>query len=349
MRIEFMKQNIPLKNLFLISLCLLVSNQARGFSDLFPNVCTVVATDQFREAVEFNVSNTVCGFPPHPCARISYYVPQTFIEVVSHPKETFFSKLPGASIQLSSISDSLPFASKAKAHDGNYTFHAHALTVPFTTAVFAPLSCAGTPIDRFCFGAMSEHLGSLWSTGGGDRFQPKFLAWKMAPKACLLKGTGSSIVGGGASASPYPNMRMCSFDRSWMKKFPPSPQPVCTGWGFHFPRTGAVTSSDSTTASLIVASRIRTLGNEVFNAVPIPRDEKWQMITPQSSSPFQMGENIAVLRAKSVTEMGRLMGGERKNYLYVIWKKVSCTREWPAVPAIRAGIEIIKGVCEGIE
>lgn len=331
-----------MKITFLLTLTSIVFGHGTAFA--FPHACTVVKASSFDSCLDLQVKNDVCGWPiPRPCARIEYYVPTTFLEVVSNAKESFFSDFPGAAIQLSTTTSRPPFG--AEEDMGAYSFQAHALTVPFVSIPYATLTCGGTPIDKFCFSAMSEHLGQNWTTGLADKMQPKFLAWSLSPKACLLKGAASSFAGG-STPSGYPNAGLCSFDHSWMTVFPPSEQPVCTGWGIHFPRSGTVTSSDQTTASLVIASRINSLGAEVFQSVEIASDEKWSMLYPQASTCFREGENNAALRMKQVNELGRLTNGKPKNYLYVKWKKVSCKRDWPAVPAIYVGLEVAKAVCE---
>jgi hypothetical protein len=309
-----------------------------------PNICTVVKTPSFNLCMEFTATGTMCGWPiPRPCALISYYVPNTFIEVVSEPRESFFYKLPGALLQLTTEEDFLPYGNEDD--NGSYSFHAHTLGIPFSSMLFGYLPCGGTRFDKFCFGSMSEHLGDLWKTGSADKFQPAFLAWSAAPNLCLIKGAATSLTGN-LRGSHYPNMNMCSFDRSWVRAFPPSSYPVCNGWGIAYPRYGTTISSDQTTASLMIASRMKSLGNEVFNAVPPSGDEKWQMIYPQSSGCFREGQNIGILRAKRVLELGRLKG-RMKNYLYATWKRVSCVVDWPAVPGVKAGIALSQLTCQG--
>ncbi|MGE0172451.1 MAG: hypothetical protein AB7T49_06700 [Oligoflexales bacterium] len=311
-----------------------------------PTVCSVINTPMFGTCLQFTTWPTVCGYPSRPCIHFSYYVPQFYIEVVSNPGESFFATLPSAKSQLSSLTDRIPFA--AEEDSGAFSYHAHTINVPFTSASFNFLPCGGAPPELTCFGAMSEHLGRLWKTGEADLNQPLFLAWSAAPKACLVTGAATSITGE-SSQTGYPTYPTCSFDRSSLTTFPPSNQPVCTGWGIHFPRYGTVTNADQTTASLMIASRIKSLGSEVFQAVPSSANEKWQMIYPQPSACFREGENVAFLRTKGVAELGRLQSLEPKNYLYVIWKHVSCTKDMPYLATAQAGLQAMSAGCKGFE
>ena len=312
----------------------------------FPSVCSVVKTPSFKSCLGLSVTPSMCGWPiPRPCAHFSYNVPQYYIEVTGS-KETFFKGLPGVEVQLGTTTEPIPFTSEND--EGAYSYHAHTINVPFAAWGFNQLPCGGAQWDRFCFSSMSEHLGSLWKTGEADLLQPAYLAWSLSPKACLIKGALSSVTGE-SRPSGYPNVGMCSFDRSWMKRFPPSGAPVCSGWGINFPRYGTVTSSDQTTASLVIASRMRSLGSEVFQSVPANGGEKWQMIYPQSSSCFQEGQNVGLLRMKRVSDMGRLWSGKFKNYLYVVWKRVSCTRDIPWIPATHAWLAALQGACSGLK
>ena len=312
----------------------------------FPSVCHIVKTSSFRKCLQLKISSSMCGLPPRPCARFNYHVPQYFIEVTDGG--TFFKELPPVKLQLQSTKGGLPIATEED--EGTFSYHAHVISVPFAAWVFNELPCGGALWDKFCFLAMSEHLGRLWKTGEGDLWQPAFLAWGTSPKACLLKGAVEGIRSGSKMNHSLPansHLGLCSLDRSWLKRFPPSKAPVCSGWGIHFPRYATVNTSDATTASLVIASRIKSLGAEVFRSIPSYGDEKWQMIYPKSSSCFQEGQNIGRLRLKGVNEMGRL-SGKIKNYLYVIWKPVNCTRDAVWVPATHAWLAALKGVCLGL-
>ena len=316
---------------------------AQASPALFPNICSVVNTPYFDQSMELTYHQSMCGHPvPRPCIHFSYYVPKYFIEVVGNPKETFFGALPGVKVQMQFLPPGLPFA--AEDDFESYSYHAHTINIPFAQWAFNELPCGDALPDVFCFSAMSEHLGSHWRTGAADLWQPAFQAWALSPQTCLVKGaitsaTGGSVGGVGAS-SP-----LCSFAIDWLARYPPSAQPVCTGWGIHFPRTGTVTSSDQTTASLVIASRIRSIGAEVFQSVFISPDEKWQMISPQASSCFREGQNIGILAMKGVNELGRLKGNFN-NYLYAVWQRTSCTRDVPWLVTTKLWINGLKAVCK---
>ncbi len=312
----------------------------------FPTVCSVVKTPAFDACMSLNVSMSVCGYPPRACAHFNYFVPQYYIEVVRNPGDSYFTGLPGAAMQLGGVADRAPFGSEDDT-ESSFSFHGHTLIVPFISTLKS-LPCDGIPEEMTCLSGMSEHLGQLWKTGSADATQPQFLAWSAAPKACLLAGAATSI-SGGSYPTGYPSSGGCSADRSSMDSFPPSSQPVCTGWGVHFPRYGTVTNADQVTASLVIASRMRSLSSEVFQTIPTSANEKWQMIHPQSSTCFAEGQNIAFLRANGVNEIGRLSSLESRNYLYVVWKHVSCTKDVPYVASIYAALAAIRAACQGLE
>lgn len=313
-----------------------------------PSVCSVVKSPHFTGCLELRKTLSMCGWPvPRPCVHYSYYVPQYFIEVVNNPGESFFTKMPGVASQLGTLKDFIPFGSEADS--GAFSFHAHTINVPYTRWIFAGMPCGGTLWDNTCLTSMSEHLGTNWKTGQADLLQPAWLAWSAAPKACLIKGAVSSASGSSTPTGSPANAYMCSVDRSWLTKYPPSNQPVCNGWGIAFPRYGTVTNSDQLTASLMIASRMRSLGSEVFQSVPTSPDEKWQMVYPQSSSCFREGQNIALLQAKGVSEMGRLISGRFKNFLYVVWKRVGCTKDIPSIASTYAWLGIMQTTCGGME
>ena len=331
----------------LLLICILVFSSNTKKVWAYPSICSVVNTPSFRSSLNLQMSISVCGFPPRPCVHISYSIPQYFIEVVSNPKDSFFTGLPGAATQLATTKEAIPFG--AEDDNGSYSYHAHTLNIPHTMWAFSGMPCGGALWDNMCFTSMSEHLGSLWKTGSADSMQPAWLAWSAAPKACLIKGAITSI-SGESRASGYPaNSAMCSTNRSWMKKFPPSGQPVCTGWGINFPRYGTVTNADQTTASLVIAARMRSLGSEVFQSVPTTFTDKFQMIFPQSSSSFKEGQNIGILRAKRVSEMGRLWNAKPKNYLYAVWKRVGCTKDIPYIATTHAWLAGMQAACRGLK
>ncbi len=317
-----------------------------GFS--FPNVCTALNSVDADSCMNFQVSSCMCGWPvPRPCARFSYYLPQTFIEVVENAKETYFSDLPGAKSQLLAMSTDF-FAPYGVVSDNDtQAFHAHVVSVPLLSVVLNLLPCRGRFTDKFCFDAMSEHFGDLWRTGSGDSLQPNWLAWMAAPQACLLKGAAMSAKGG--SEGPEQNAGpMCSAPVTKIRKFPPSNHSACNGWGIFYPRSGVVTGPSDTIGALMIASRIKSLSAEVLHSSRSSFDELWQEISPQSSSCFSEGQNIGPLElAKRVTQVGRVKG-KLKGHLFTVWQKYSCCQDLAQVPAAYAALQVMKATCQGL-
>lgn len=321
---------------------LLASQIALGF----PNVCTVVKTDEFRSCLNFSVGACMCpGIPPRPCAKISYYVPQTFVEVMPDPKSSYFGSLPGAALQLGTLGE-LPYGTEADTD--SHSFQAHTIAVPFASVPFSLLPCGGARFERFCFDGMSEHLGMNWSSGQADLLQPNFLAWSLSPKACLLKGAATSVAGG-SETIPSPGGPACSIPMSWLPKYPPSSHEACNGWGLFYPRSGTYAGPSQTIGALMIGSRIKSLSSEVFHSTPGSPDERWQMISPQSSSCFREGQNAGLLETvKGVRELGRLTSGKLKGHLFVVWSKVDCCRDFALVPEAIAVIEAMIAACQGV-
>ncbi len=315
-----------------------------GFS--FPTVCDIVKSPYFQSCLEFNQSGCTCGgIIPHPCARFTYYVPETYIEVVAHPKETFFKGLPGAEIQLGGISRRLPSATEDD--DGTEVFEGHTIPVPYASIPFNTLPCRSNFQNMTCFGGMSEHFGDHWMNGIGDLKQPEFLAWQASPKACLLKGAAMSIIGGG-EAVYHSGSPTCSFNMPSAKILPPSPHSACNGWGVFYPRMGRTVGPMQTTGALMIASRIKSLSSEVLQSTPTFPDERWQMIKPQTTQCFREGENVGSLELlKSVSDIGRLQGGPIRGHLFAVWRKVSCCVEMYEVPAARAALAALQSICSG--
>jgi hypothetical protein len=313
----------------------------------FPNVCTVMKAVESRSCLDLKVGSCVCGFPPRPCAHFSYYVPENFIEVMPDPKSSFFGDMPGVASQLSSLGP-MPVPYGAEADDDTHSYQAHVSSVPFTQISFQALPCGGGNQDNLCFEAMSEHLGSNWTTGHADLLQPSFLAWSLSPKACLLKGAATSI--SGESGTPgQPSHLSCSYPLTALPTYPPSSHSACTGWGTFYPRTGVTDGPAQTTSALMVASRMKSLANEVFHSSPSLSDEIWQMIYPQSSSCFREGQNVAILDSvKNVRELGRLTSGKLKGYLFTVWNKVSCCRDLAEIPVAYAALGTMNLACQGL-
>ena len=312
----------------------------------FPTVCSVLKTREARSCLDFSVSACVCpGIPPRPCAQISYYVPQTFFEVVQEPLASFFKGLPGTAPQL--VNPGLKFPFGIEADNDSQSFHSHSVAVPLANIPFGILPCGGSRTEKYCFDGMSEHLGSSWSTGSGDLLQPNFLAWSLSPKACLLKGAATSVMGGSESMQSSEGMA-CSFARPEITQFIPSSHEACNGWGLFYPRSGTYTGPSQTAGALMIASRMKSLSQEVFQSTPGSKDEYWQMISPQSSSCFREGQNIGLLEnVKNVRELGRLTG-KLKDSLFVVWSKVSCCQELAVAVEARVELEAIIAACHGL-
>lgn len=309
-----------------------------------PNVCTVASTPAFASCLELNIGGCTCGFPPRPCAAISYYVPQTFIEVWPESKTSYFSGIPGASAQLAKV---LPKPFGAEADDDTQSFQARTIAVPLAGLTFQTMPAGGTRMEKVCFDGMSEHFGTHWNTGKNDMTQPLFLASGLAPKLCLLKGAATSIAGEGGGA-PSPDSAMCSFEVPKLDMFPPSSHSVCNGWGVFYPRYGTYSGPASMTGALMVGSRIKSLSTEVLHSMPNSPDEKWQMIYPQSSSCFREGQNVGLLESVvNARETMRLVNGKLKGYLFVIWSRTFACKDMPAAAQAKAASLAIPAACGG--
>lgn len=312
----------------------------------FPNVCSVVNTVEFNSCLNFRYSLSMCGWPiPRPCVHFNYYVPQTFIEVTPTAGSSHFTALPGAAAQLASAAALPPFGTE---HDEDtQSYHARTISVPFAQIPFNMLPCGGTRLPKLCFDGMSEHIPEHWSTGLSDKYQPNFLAWSLAPKACLIKGAVTSATGG-TDVSFSSDSPMCSIPLPTMPSFPPSSHSACNGWGVFYPRMGSYNGPASLTGALMIASRMKSISSEVFMSSPSSFGEKWQMISPGSSSCFQEGQNVGILETiKNVRELGRLTSGKLNGHLFVVWKPVSCTRDIPYIASSAAAIAAMKPMCVG--
>ena len=311
----------------------------------FPNVCDVVKQPAFSSCMEYQVGTCTCGYPPHPCASFSYYVPDTFLEVSGEPGSTKFRGLPGAEIQLSSLTSTrLPYGTEG---DDFAAFQARTLAVPFASTVFESMPCSSGIQDTTCFGAMSEHLGAKWSTGSADLRQPSFLAWAANPKACLLYGAARSLAGGGEAAYGGGNPS-CSSTKEWITQYPPSAHSACNGWGIFYPRIGMYDGPSQTTAALMVASRMKSLSTEVFQSASSSPDEKWQMILPSSSQCFREGQNVGFLETPFLVNDRERVRGRLKDYLFVTWRRVTCCKEYTDVPVAAAVLAAMQAACQGL-
>ena len=322
------------------SLLLAGNVQAAGI----PTVCSVASSPAFSTCLELTVSGCACGYPPHPCALISYYVPQTFIEVWPEAKTSYFTAIPGAAGQLAKVPP-MPFG--AEADDDTQSFQARTIAVPLAGLTFKMMPAGGTRNEKMCFDGMSEDFGSHWNTGKGDLTQPLFLAWSLSPKACLLVGAASSI--SGTPGSSYSSdSAMCGFQMPNIGVLPPSAHPACNGWGTFYPRYGTYAGPASMAGALMIASRIKSLSAEVLHTMPSGPDEKWQMIYPQSSSCFREGQNIGMLETvMNARENMRLANGKLKGYLFVIWNRTFACKELPTAVQAHAAALAIPAACGG--
>lgn len=326
---------------FAFATACLALNLASFEVNAFPSICEIIKQPQFRECLGWTVTPTTCGFPPHPCAQISYFVPQTFLETTTSAGLSHFSDYPGAANQLASIPK---MAFGAVDDEDSQSFHARSISVPYASIVLAGLPCGGTRMPKFCFDAMSEHFGEHWKTGSGDLFQPAFLAWQASPKLCLLKGAVGEISTSVSSDSP-----MCSI-RMLKTTFPPSQMPVCTPWGVMFPRYGTIVGASEIIGSLAMAERIKSLSVEILRSAPSTPGEKWQLISPNSSMCFREFEHIASLESiKLVNNRSRMIGKDLTGNLVATWKRVSCVREYPEVPFYEAQLAMLQSVCQGMK
>lgn len=310
----------------------------------WPGICDVVKTPDFNACLDLQIDTCTCGYPPHPCAMISYYGPETFVETAPNPGESSFTTLPGAAGQLKSLVSKTPFGDRGELD--SHSFHSHVLTIPLESLFDGPMPCSSHVTEKGCFEAMSEHLGEAWSTGTPDLMQPKFLAWQHAPKACLIAGAASSLVGGEAVFAPAA-APSCSTNQVLPTRYPPSSHSVCNGWGIFFPRSGTYDGTSQVGASLMIASRMKSLASEVFLATPTLPSEKWQMIEPQSSSCFREGQNLGILEtAMRTTEQSRLLKPGNERFLYAIWRRTSCCQEYTSVATTQAALLALKASCQ---
>ncbi len=311
----------------------------------FPNLCDVVKQPEFSSCLDYQVGACTCGYPPHPCASFSYYVPDTFVEVTDEPGSTKFTGLPGVETQLASGGmTKLPFGTEG----GDFNaFHAHTLPVPFSSIALSAMPCGGGSPDTTCFGGMSEHLGANWTTGAADIMQPNFLAWSASPKGCLMYGAARSVAGGGEGSSGSVGAS-CSVPIGWLTQYPPSTHSACNGWGSFYPRIGIYEGPSQTIAALMVGARLKSIAGDVFRSNSTSPMEKWQMIYPSASSCFREGQNVGLLEVPLMANDRGRMAGRLKDYLFVTWKRVSCCKEVHEVPIGSALLASLRAACQGL-
>lgn len=313
----------------------------------FPSVCSVIKSPAFELCAEHVRSTCTCGFPPHPCTLHSYYEPASFVEVTTLPRMSFFKDLPGAASQLST-SKELPTSSGGEEMDGHF-YHARILQVPFGSLAYSGMPCGGSPVEKPCFEAMSEHISTTWKSGVADSHQPLLLAWSANVPACLANGAISAVSTGRVVKGLPTGGATCSFPLE-APAFPPVTSEICNGWGVLLPRTGFVESNSIVSAALLAGERIRSIANEVYGSTAIFPDEKWQMIYPQSSSCFREGQTLGLLETvHGVNETGRMKSINQESFLFVVWKKVSCCSESTSIATAEAAKQAMKQMCQGVE
>jgi len=317
-------------------------------SQAFPSVCSAVKTPAFDICMEYTKSTCSCGWPPRPCVNHSFYIPTTFIEVTSRPKQSFFSDLPMASTQLKSIKE--PWFSSGSVEMDNRFYHARVIKVPLSSTVFSGMPCGSNETENLCFSAMSEHISSQWKTGSGDMNDPQYKLWALNPKACLVKGAVTAAATGNVNKSFSAGVPSCSFPWPSLSAFPPVTTDICGGWGVLLPRTGFAESNSSVGGALLAAERIRSIANEVYKSISVNPDEKWQMIFPNSSNCFREGQSVGKLETvDGVNESARLTKLNQNSWLFTVWKKVTCCRDVTSIPHAEFAKNALKGICQGLE
>ncbi len=318
-------------------LVLFVLMGSADLSKATPNVCDIVSSTSFTSCMEERLSTCTCGYPPHPCQNYQYYIPYAFVEVVANPKKTFFS---GYSFQ--NIKET---RGAGNISDNGFFYTARTITIPYSYYTLNNMACGGARMEKYCYDIKSGDLGNNWLTGKADMNQLQFKAWTSSPNSCLQVGAVSGAAGnfGGIGAG----LPSCSF-KTKMDKYPPSQHPQCTGWGFHFPRVGYDNNPQSTISALNVGARILSLGKEVMMTLKGGPLEKWQMIYPQKSSCFKEGKNPGILElGKAVNDAKRTKGKMDQDYLFVVWKQVSCCKEYTTLVSHNIVKAALMGVCQG--
>ena len=308
----------------------------------YTTICSAVKQSNFDICQEHITSACTCGPPPRPCTFHSYYIVKTFIEVTTEPKNSFFSDIPGAALQLSLITDAIGHGSEEM---DSYFYNARIIQAPFSQLGYEGMACGGSSLEKLCFDAISEQIGS-WKTGIADMSQPLFKVWSAAPKICLKKGIANAITGDPVKNFSPGNMG-CGFPLKGISVFPPSRAENCTGWGVLMPRTGFVEGSSTMGAALLVAKRIRSLAAEVYGTTSVSYDEKWSLVYPNNTySCFLEGKSIGEIEVlKGGNERGRLLGKNHKSFLFAIWQKKSCCKDTNTIITTEAAKSALKAMC----
>lgn len=348
-------------------LCFPLALQAAWMS---PNLCSVIRSEPFDSCLSLKtgaVGSCMLWLPlPRPGVEVSYYVPQTFIEVWPKKQKSFFAGLPLAGLQLTLADVMTPGSGKPEEKfsfgveddHSTYAFQARAIAIPGSTALMSlPCKNQGVRLEKGAFDLMSEHLGDHWNKGSGDNY--RLSPWQLLSlvpggiKTCLDAGSAQGLAAALGSSFPVPlgnDMGGVSNPAlALLPLFPPSTHLPCNGWGAFFPRHGVYDGGSGIIAALMIASRLKSLASEVAFSLPAAIDEFWQMIYPQPSSCFREGANPGVLEnLKGLREERRLAKSfteSSASYLFVIWQKVSCCEDLPEVVATPLIKEALKAVC----
>ena len=109
--------------------------------------------------------------------------------------------------------------------------------------------------------------------------------------------------------------------------------------------------------SLAIASRIKSLSAEVFQTLPTSPDEKWSMLSPNSSQCFREFENMASLENLKLTNnRGRMSGKNLKGNLFDELNQIieemrdeTINAQIEAIRELSPEIAIIEQVCKGLK
>jgi hypothetical protein len=313
-------------------------------AEAYPNLCSIIKGKKFDSCYKYKQSECSCGFPPRPCAKHAYRIPRYFIEVTSNPDKSFFHGLP------ISISEKSFRQGHNEGSDSSYFFHVRVASIPFSYLFLNTLTCAQADFSLPCVISSSVSLKGEWTTGLKDSSQPAYLAWKSSPGLCEKKGavTSSGLINVNYPAFSY----RCNSKPVFKSKNPPGLRPQCTQWGNLYPRVGYVNTNNPINASLLSALRFQTLSNEVYLSVPSSRSDVWQMLYPSQSSCFKVGKNLFRAEMQNGVKENikkRLFELKRHGqYLFVVWKKVSCCKDINTIATHKIVENALKLACSGM-
>ena len=72
------------------------------------------------------------------------------------------------------------------------------------------------------------------------------------------------------------------------------------------------------------------------------------MIYPTKTMCFTEGQNVGFLRGMLVNEAGNLTVPLKRNYLYAIWRRTSCTVDIDNSATTPLTIQALKAACAGV-